>query len=330
MAPREEYRSALRLGVELLPAEVRGALHVALTCKPMQTARLVRRYGGAGLVAAAAVVLGHATVDDFGEGNARGLPPALLRELRGLPRRARVELDYGWRHLDAVLGETEAANELQAVLARMLARSETSAQALVPVGSSSILATVDPAAGAAAVRVDVSRRIQRQLHAEIGRLVRSASATAGIDPAAVQVLVRAGRSMQGRTWPGVTVPSLLLEGLLPRLPSLRPHSRLRRWYGIATETRWLVVLTIPPDPTRGSYPKHERLYRDGGPTFSFRAWQEELYALTAHEAHHVAAYQAGRRPSELAAEWHAAIALGVHSRALPRGGQGFGGLEEVA
>jgi hypothetical protein len=76
--------------------------------------------------------------------------------------------------------------------------------------------------------------------------------------------------------------------------------------------RYLVTLHMPADPGRqaGPYPAVRRYPGLAtAPPIAVRCWREELFALAAHEAHHVAQFAFGLRVSEIDAEHAAAEAL---------------------
>jgi hypothetical protein len=76
--------------------------------------------------------------------------------------------------------------------------------------------------------------------------------------------------------------------------------------------RYLVTLHVPADPGRqaGPYPAVRRYPGLAtAPPIHVACWREELFALAAHEAHHVAQFAYGLRVSEIDAEHAAAAAL---------------------
>lgn len=76
-------------------------------------------------------------------------------------------------------------------------------------------------------------------------------------------------------------------------------------------TRFLVTLHMPGDPRlAGPYPAVRRYPGlKTAPPIPVECWREELFALAAHEAHHLVQFTTGARLSEIDAERAAAAAL---------------------
>ncbi len=323
--PRQEYRAALSLGVELLGTHGQASLQQVLASQPALADQLEDRYGMAGLLVAAAVQrirttppalrdaataqLGQVPLEELLVGDLTAAPAALWQALATLPTRARNELGYGYRRLTGLAGRRAARRELAAALFR-----------LVP----GVLPPRPPAGPADQVLVDVSRRIRRSLHPEIAALVRAAVATVDLEDT-VQVKVRAsGGSCRGLCWDGVPlVSSVTVNLLVPTVRGLPARSRWRRWLRISPSARWLMVLCLPATKRgRRRLPRRRGLtpYTPTAPLLAVRDWREQLYATAAHEAHHLADIQDGRPVDETLAEWHAHHALAAR-RTAPAGGE---------
>jgi hypothetical protein len=305
---REQYRDALTLGLRLLGAQTWAAIQAALVGQPALVDELEDQFGAAGPLVAAMVQLGRVSEQEIRVSARISQRAALTRALTRIPAEGLEMFGRGYACLVAEFGRRPARRELSAAIAKLLP---------------SLPPPQPPAKFVGQVRVDVSRWIPHDLHAEVRQLVHSALATVDIE-GPVQVKVRASRgSFLGVAFDGVPLMTSTriyrLLGWMP-VPGIGTGSVWRWLLRIHPKARWLMVLNFPARPER--HQKRglsERMtYTPEAPVIEVADWREELYAVAAHEAHHLGDLQDGRAADETLAEWHALHALEAHRAEVRR------------